>query len=1333
LRTVDNGSQAGNINVNSGVKWSASTKLTLSAHGDVTINAPITATGDAAGLELNLGGFKQRGFSSTGDTYTVNAPVTLSGANASLTINGANYTLIQNMDQFKAINSSGLTGRYALGQDLDASGQAYTRSLINAGFNGVLAGMGHTISNVTINAASNVAMIGLISTTGANGVIRDLGLKNVSVTGGTRVGALVGDNQGGQIINSYAQGVVNGGATVGGLVGMSTGSIKNSHADVNVTTTSGYTGGLVGNNAGDISNSYATGAVAGGAGSYFGGLVGYVTAGNLTDVYATGNVITSGNSAGGLVGASLASVIKNAYATGDVTANFNVGGLIGYGYGVTIDSVHATGKLTATTNQTTTGGIGGYLRFASSVTNAVWDSASTGVSVAVGTSTEGTTFAPTTTSVTALNRYSRSAYANYGTWTLVPGTQDVYVAKDAGGNAKWIMIEGRTRPFLASEYSLAISNDHQLQLIAYDQAASYNIVRDFSASATGAASAGTSGMWSANGFSSLGRVGYGFTGSLNGNGHAISDLSIVEAASYAGLFGMISEGATVRNLGLDNLSVSGNGELVGGLAGFNGGVVDSVYVNGSVSSARPTTELGGLVGRNYGHISNVYTSGTVQSGATTGTYVHVGGLVGINNANISQAYSTSLVQTGIARNTAGALVGTNNGMINNSVAASTDAAGNPLGSVTNSRLVGVNNMMVNGGGMKTAAQLSQQSTFADWSIDNRGGTGATWRIYEGYSTPLLRAFLKQVTVSLADKVYDGQLSGGTGYISSNPNAELSGSISYTANSKNAGTYTVADGSLTVNGSLYSNQQGYDIIYADGLSLNVLKKGVTIDVTADDKTYDGNTLAVVRGQAGSGLIAGDNLGALGVGNFSDKNAGAGKTVTVGGITLNGTDAGNYFISSITSIAPKATISAKELTGTITASGKTYDGTLTADTNGALAGRVVGDDVTLSTAGAFADKNAGRGKLVNVSGSLAGEDAGNYVLNANTTTTADIAVRQLTGALGTSDKVYDGNTAATVTGGNTITGIIEGDSLGVAGTFADKNAGANKAVAFSLTGEDAGNYVLSVADARATIRQRVLGIVGSTVAGKTYDGSTAAQAVAGSLTNLVGGETLGVGTLAQFDSANAGSRNVNVHYALTDTGSGLAANYVLADTQHQAVIDRRAITVVAEDKTKRVGDADPALTWRIVQGNLIGNDSLAGALSRALGESAGSYAISANGLSNSNYLIAAQEGTLVVSNAVQPPDTVVVGSPVPPDNRRASAQSAAQWLQAAVGTANSIPPSLTGELSYVPVTSSSQGQDQPSTERPPQNAGQGARAMQGPAQVLVIDGGVRLPEGLLPGNI
>ena len=262
-------------------------------------------------------------------------------------------------------------------------------------------------------------------------------------------------------------------------------------------------------------------------------------------------------------------------------------------------------------------------------------------------------------------------------------------------------------------------------------------------------------------------------------------------------------------------------------------------------------------------------------------------------------------------------------------------------------------------------------------------------------------------------------------------------------------------------------------------------------------------------------------------------------------------------------------------------------------------------------------------------------------------------------------------------------------------------------------------MNAADARAAIARRVLGIDGTTVAGKVYDGSTSAQASAGSLTNLVEGESLAVGTTATFDNANAGSRNANVRYALADGDNGLASNYVLADTQHQAVIDRRAITVAADDKTKRAGDVDPALTWRVTQGNLVGNDTLAGLLSRAAGETAGNYVIGAGGLSNSNYLVAAQDGTLVISNAVQP------------DSRREAALSTAQWLQAAVGTANSTPPNPTGDLNFVPVDSSSQGQG--GNAKPAPNAGQGARSMQGPAQVLVIDGGIRLPEGVAQGGI
>ena len=54
---------------------------------------------------------------------------------------------------YDAIALYGPTGYYALAQNLDASGTAYTNALLGS-FKGTLAGLGHTISNLTINAPS---------------------------------------------------------------------------------------------------------------------------------------------------------------------------------------------------------------------------------------------------------------------------------------------------------------------------------------------------------------------------------------------------------------------------------------------------------------------------------------------------------------------------------------------------------------------------------------------------------------------------------------------------------------------------------------------------------------------------------------------------------------------------------------------------------------------------------------------------------------------------------------------------------------------------------------------------------------------------------------------------------------------------------------------------------------------------------------------------------------------------------------------------------------------------------------------------------------------------
>src|SRR5207247_2484919 len=148
-------------------------------------------------------------------------------------------------------------------------------------------------------------------------------------------------------------------------------------------------------------------------------------------------------------------------------------------------------------------------------------------------------------------------------------------------------------------------------------------------------------------------------------------------------------------------------------------------------------------------------------------------------------------------------------------------------------------------------------------------------------------------------------------------------------------------------------------------------------------------------------------------FANKNVGTGKAVSVSGISISGTDAGNY--TANTTANTTANISAKALTVRATAGNKTYDGGTTATVT-LSDDKVSGDVLTHSyTSASFSDKNVGTGKSVSGSGiSISGADAGNYSLqNTTASTTADITARPLTVTATGVNKVYDGNTTATVT--------------------------------------------------------------------------------------------------------------------------------------------------------------------------------------------------------------------------------------------------------------------------------------------------------------------------------
>ncbi len=180
---------------------------------------------------------------------------------------------------------------------------------------------------------------------------------------------------------------------------------------------------------------------------------------------------------------------------------------------------------------------------------------------------------------------------------------------------------------------------------------------------------------------SVGFQGISFTGSLDGGGHSVLNLTMArDAAQYLSLFGSIGKGAVVRNLRIEGASVSAeggrrvgalaganggrifrcdatarvsSGEYVGVLAGLNTGEIIECRAGGKVGGA---ADVGGLAGLNCGVIINCGAASDVS--ATTGD--HHGGLVGKNDfeAVIAQSYALGNVSAGTeGPNDLGGLVG----------------------------------------------------------------------------------------------------------------------------------------------------------------------------------------------------------------------------------------------------------------------------------------------------------------------------------------------------------------------------------------------------------------------------------------------------------------------------------------------------------------------------------------------------------------------------------------------------------------------------------------------------------------------------------------------------
>ena len=284
-------------------------------------------------------------------------------------------------------------------------------------FNTAFDGNEHTLSNLF---TAGRGYSGLFSAIGLGGVVNDLTLADVNVTGTEAAGALVGENRG-LLSGIQSSGQVSGELHVGGLIGLNLRLVFLSRSSASVTgmrpplvfppgvfviITSGPsegTGGLVGYNTGFVVSSYATGPVT--SDSSAGGLVGFHQNKLIAASYATGPV--TGDDVGGLVGTIGTpfeeATIRASYATGTVSGTI-VGGLVGrlYEEGI-ITASYATGRVDGRREGGLVGDDEG-----GTVTNSYWDTRTSGQ----GSGAPGS--GRTTSQLQSPTRYS----GIYGSWNV---------------------------------------------------------------------------------------------------------------------------------------------------------------------------------------------------------------------------------------------------------------------------------------------------------------------------------------------------------------------------------------------------------------------------------------------------------------------------------------------------------------------------------------------------------------------------------------------------------------------------------------------------------------------------------------------------------------------------------------------------------------------------------------------------------------------------------------------------------------------------------------------------------------------------------------------------
>lgn len=688
------------------------------------------------------------------------------GAVKNLSVLAGNFTGKDNVGAVAGVNKGTISDITTYGNTVTSDGHA--GGLV--GTNEKIIKDSTSVSNVIAN--SQEAMAGGIAGINAKGAVIDNSESNSAVAGSVAtssgLGGVAGRNEG-TLSKVDNLGVTNGGdsesSAVGGIAGINTGSIENAYNESFVTGGK-KTGGLVGINemSGSLVNAANAGRVEGkGAAQKIGGLVGD-NDGSILNGRNGGNV-TGTTYVGGIVGtnredSTLTDIINDTSIL--IKGSTYVGGIAGQNAGRIVDT-----EVSRTLSDGVVEGVE-YVGGIAGKNTGYIENPHNNISLRINKDAlkDGKT-AQYFGGVAGINEQEGSI-GNATNLADVTAEGATYVGGIVGYNKGTLLnLSGNRGNVIGANYVGGVAGINEHSLTAID------------ASNTGSVQAlqgGAGGIFAVN------------HGDVT-NSRLVND-AVVAGGAHAGATGGIFAENTA-NIGKTTLVNGMNAEViglenVGGLIGTNEGTIsggrdasngyykDQVYNNGVIEAgtwydkngnhqidAGEVTEgagenIGGLVGKNTGSVTAAYNTGAIKAKDST----YVGGIAGMNAGRIDQVFSSIFTQDGKegqveGKTAVGGVVGLNKkGIVTDAYTTSKAPNGGSIAGVNEGLLKNVYSLTgkdeslsaKNTGRIENGYALDRGSD-ASLAEDTYGGFtfGSKWKIYEGYSSPLLKVFLTKAT------------------------------------------------------------------------------------------------------------------------------------------------------------------------------------------------------------------------------------------------------------------------------------------------------------------------------------------------------------------------------------------------------------------------------------------------------------------------------------------------------------------------------------------------------------------------------------------------------------